>query len=244
MIRRRRRLGLTLVNIDYESADTIYSEIARGEFSRMEITAYEALSLPPSFTLTRSELTVRIHVRGVSDDQLLSQFRKTYRNEIRRADESGLRFAMHDGGLDTNLYDMYARFEKKQGRHSCPCSFFQELIAFVAYEGDKAVSAIVCQRADPVLKVFAIFSARHEEDGDESRIGWASKRLVYDMCRFARKESFEFVDLAYIDTERKDRAGITSFKQGFGGETIRVFQYEYVAFPITLIRRVRRMIRI
>ena len=93
-----------------------------------------------------------------------------------------------------------------------------------------------------VLKVFAIFSTRHSTHDATERalIGMASKKLIYDACRYAREHAYTYLDLAYITTDPTDkRESIASFKKGFGGEIVPEYQYEYVSAPVAFIRKLR-----
>jgi len=245
MIRRKHYLGFTVVTVYYEPPTTVQEIVRTKDFSAIGIFTYDSIDLPDEYVRTRSVLTIRVPTLDVEDGVFLERFRKSYRNEIKRSDSDRVKFSIVREEDTREAYDVYRQFETLQKRSAYPFSFFKDLIVFVANSGGIPVSIVACIDARPVLKVFAIASVRHgsQIQVEQAIIGRASKRLIFNACQYARENKYEYLDLAYIDTVKSERAGITAYKQGFGGETVMEYHYEYASRILKLFRVVRGIAR-
>ncbi len=208
-------------------------------YARVHVYAYEPLSLP-GFRMIREKQTPLIPVKDKTPEAVLATFRDTTRNEIRRT------FAMPElsfsiEGPSTELYDFYAAATRSQGRVPQKRGLFRDARIAVARRGSTILAAIAFVPASPVAKVLTISSLRREspDAGERNLIGFATKRLVYELCAYAIAGDYDYVDLAYVNTTDPTKKGITDFKMGFGGEIRHECQYERTASFLSLVRYLR-----
>lgn len=205
-------------------------------YARVHIYAYEALNLP-GFRLIREKRTPVIPVAGKDSGEILGGFRDTTRNEVRRT------FAMPEVAFSievpsTELCDFYAAATRSQGRIPQKCGLFRDARFAVARKEGVVIAAISFVPAKPIVKILTISSLRRESADPQERnlIGFATKRLVYELCVFGVREGYEGVDLAYVNVDDPAKKGITDFKMGFGGDVRHEWQYERITSIIRLVR--------
>lgn len=228
---------LRLATLWYEPLGRV-QEYLHG-YARVHVYAYEPLSLP-GFRMIREKQTPLISVKGKTLETVLATFRDTTRNEIRRT------FAMPDLTFSIEepsreLYDFYVAATRSQTREPQKRGLFRGARIAVARRGSMILAAIAFVPACPVVKVLTISSLRREspDAGERNLIGFATKRLVYELCAYAIAGDYEYVDLAYVNTTDPAKKGITDFKMGFGGEIRHEWQYERKTSFLNLVRYLR-----
>ncbi len=228
MVTEKNRLGFTIVSIAFETHQTVMDTLAQKKYDTATVFSYEKLDLP-GFRLARTKTTPIVPVKGKTIEEITKQFNKTTRNEINRT------FRMPDLTFETIVdvkdkhawYAVYKDFELAQHRPPMPQTSFEELIIFGARLHGEPVSAVACVAMPPMLRVHSIFSKRLEvvdNQGAYATVGYASKRVMFEVIQYALREGYDGVDLAYA---RADQSGISNYKMSFGGTLVPEYRYEH-----------------
>jgi lipid II:glycine glycyltransferase (peptidoglycan interpeptide bridge formation enzyme) len=235
---------IKVCEVYYEPEYRVVNALLVNHHHFARIYSYNDLCLPKEYVVKRIKKTTRIILGDKSKDDILASFKKNYRNEIRRTlNDSRFVFTIQEGFLEEG-YELYREFETKSGRAVLSREESEGVWA-LGYIGNELVSGVFLINAMPVLKVISIFSVRKEKGGEQStEVAWVSKRLVLEICHFAKDRDFAYVDLAYINTEDDSKAGITKYKLGFGGDVINEYLYEKDTQIIVLLRWLRRKINL
>jgi hypothetical protein len=235
---------LKVCEIFYESEEVILKIISLGSFFMVRIYSYVPLKLPDNFKLLSEKKTTRIVLYNKSADEIALSFRKNYRNEIRKTYRDDRVLVKIEEGFSKDGYALYREFEIQAHR---PYLTEKEVggVWALGYVNGELVSGIYLIDTFPVLKVVSIFSVRKQVGvQDTALIGCVGKRLMYEVCSFASNKNFSFVDLAFIDSTDKERAGIVSFKLGFGGDIVNEYMYERKTIAIDFLKFIRKRIGI
>lgn len=187
--------------------------------------------------------TIVVHLGGMTPEKLLQTFNETSRNEIRRT------FSMADLAIrrDTNLdvaYDLYARFERAQGRTPQHKESFLKSRIWCAYLDGRIISAIACYDSKPILRVRAIYSTRlWEKDKNRYALtGFITRRLVYEICAYGIKNGYTGVDMGAANFKDSTKQGVTKFKSSFGGEVVDEYTYTYKSKLFRFIKLISRLL--
>jgi len=243
MIRIKKKYGVIhICEIYYESVDVVLDVLKSKSFLSARIYAYETLNVPKGYLLTRVKKTTRIVLEDKSKEGILSSFRKNYRNEIRKTYANNRYSFSITEGLSDEGYNLYKEFEVQSNRQAISKCETTGIWA-LGYIGGEVVSGVYMINVYPVLKIISIFSTRKRENkSNATEIGYVSKRLMYEICCFARDQNFHYVDLAYINTEDELKAGITAYKLGFGGDIISEYLYEKDSKTIRFLKFLKKKI--
>ena len=186
--------------------------------------------------------TIGIRLQGKTIDELLQSFNDTSRNEVRRT------FGMSEieVRVDTDpdaAYDLYMRFERAQGRTSQRKESFLQSKIWNAYLEGHLVSSIACYDAKPILRIRAIYSERMWKENKEKyqKIGFATKRLVYEICKYGVENGYALVDMGAANFTDPAKKGVTQFKSSFGGGVMDEYTYTYKS---SLFRFISKFIRL
>lgn len=221
----------------YEDHDTL-ERYMRARGASVHVYSYTPLDMPPAWKLLKHKKTPVIPLVTKTADDILAAFRDTTRNEVRRTFAlDGLTFDIGEATAET--YAFYQQATRSQGRIPQKRGLFRgALVASARYQG-KIIAAIAYMPAQPIAKVLTISSLRRETDDAHMRamIGFATKRLVYEVCVWGIAHGYEGCDLAYINLDDPSKKGITDFKMGFGGEVRDEWQYVYVSPMLKTLRK-------
>ncbi len=189
--------------------------------------------------ITRNDLNLPGVIRGVkktsvidliqSEEGIFSAFNDTTRNEIRRTDKiSELRIAPDDNNLLLS-YELYKKFEYSQGRVPFPITNMKDCFVFSAYLGNRVISGVYVDSGGKNLRIRYIFSERLKTEDQElyKTVGYASKRLIWEICRWGKTGGFSSLDMAAVNFTDKKKEGITKFKMSFGGMLADEYTYLY-----------------
>lgn len=165
----------------------------------------------------RSKKTVIVPLERANDEELFMQMSETTRNEIRRTFKMPeLRFAVPDSQRD-KIYALYKAFEVSGKRLVRSLAYFKKSIFAGAYHNDELIAAIILYDAKPVLRINAIVSRRGEGQDVRKLVSFATRRLIYELCRFGRDHEYTEFDLGGVNLSTSTKAGIAAFKMSFGG---------------------------
>lgn len=162
-------------------------------------------------------------------EEIFGKFNETVRNEIRRTFKTeDLYFKINDSNFE-GAYELYKNFEYSQGRIPFPLSAMKGYKIFSAYYKNQLISLILYIDSFPYLRTRSICSRRLQIDNKElyKIIGYASKRLVYEICKYGKENSYRLLDLASINLTDSKKSGVAQFKSGFGGKIEDEYTYIY-----------------
>jgi len=176
-------------------------------------------------------------------EEIFRGYSDTARNEIRRTEKmEGLQFTRDDGKWG-DVYAMYLKHRNARGLPVHTCSFLQQCMLFNAYWNGTLISTITCYDAHPYLRIQNIFSRLDGGDKELRRIaGFAARRLVHEICTYGNGNGYQLLDMASANFTNPARAGITQFKNSFGGVVSDEYTYTYKSALARFAGRIRNMV--
>jgi len=226
-----RRGPFTTLDVFFESVSPEEIRNLCRKYARVTILAHHPVAGTQGFRL-RQKKTPNIYVTD-GLDAVFSRFRDTVRNEIHRTERiEGFEIRLPDTADET--YQMYRSFEFAQGRAPISRSAFARFVCAAAYLNDQPISGITFFQSGDIIRIRSIFSrrlnAKEMEDTEMYKtIGFASKRLIYEICRYGIEHGATLVDLASINLTDPDKEPIARFKSGFGAVIEDEYQYIWVS---------------
>ncbi len=215
----------------------------KNAFSYIQLGSYKSLSLP-GFT----ELTKKAVIIDLAPDiqQIFSTFKDNTRNEINRTYKiDGLRFVSLDANFNA-LHVLHRNFDLQRGWMPAPKAELKKSLIFTAYLNDKPISVITCFNNDTTLRILELFSARYNTNEKEytAIVGYATRRLVYEVCKFGKEHGFSTFDLGGINLDDPAKAGVAKFKQSFGGTITDVYFYLYTTPAFAVLKKIVKLFKI
>lgn len=213
----------------------------RKRYSRVTILSHRPLSGIEGFRL-RQKKTPNIYLKN-GLESVLSGFRDTVRNEVHRTERlEGFEVRLSDRDMNAT-YPLYRSFEFAQGRAPITKTDFARFICASAYFNGRLISGITFFQSGDKIRIRSIFSLRLNVRGLEDRelykiVGFASKRLIYEVCRYGIAHDAKLVDLASINLTDPEKEPIARFKSGFGAEIEDEYQYLWSSRIYTALERI------
>jgi hypothetical protein len=204
-------------------------------YSSIVAVSYAKFNLPG--WSVREKTTALINLTD-SEDALFKKFSDTTRNEINKTLKNTkcvptLDVAGHTVGRDTDVFEksfkLYSDFEYAQGRVPAQKNEMKKYHFFgILYEGDLISGMYVIASLDR-LRIRSIFSKRLVTEDKEMYkiISNATRRVMWDICRWGKLNGFQSLDLASVNFTNPATASITKFKMSFGGDVIPEYTYTY-----------------
>ncbi|HPI53271.1 MAG TPA: hypothetical protein PLU10_01195 [Chitinophagaceae bacterium] len=162
---------------------------------------------------------------SLSDDDIVKAFNATGRNEYRRTFRTpGLEFHVGCGNLES-YYTFYAACEHARAWYPVPIEELAQCLLFTASFEGEFISGMSCYTGGDTLRVSRIYSTKRINTNpaiNGTIFGGAAKRLVVEICSYARTHGFKFVDLGGVDLSGNEKSGISEFKLSLGGKIVPV----------------------
>lgn len=228
MILESRKLFFNTILVVLED-DKLMGAVKSGKYSAITGISYNKLSLP-DFRI-RSKPTTVISLKE-SEEEIFGRFSDVTRNKINRTyRDEGFKFVVDDKDFDA-AHSLYSDFEYLHGVVPFSEEALKKCTIFSAYYNDEIVSGIFVDLAKPYLRVRYIFSKRLITDDKDlyNKISWASRRVMWEICLWGKKNGYISLDLAYINFENPKLAGIREYKMSFGGDVVYDYTYIYKSF--------------
>ena len=208
--------------------DVALSAARSGRYARLEIISHHNLDLP-GFTIQFKQ-TGLIDLKG-SLGEVLAKFNKTTRNEIARTmNDTRFCFRMFSG-LPKDIHVLYEEFERTLGHETpFPKEALQGCISFGAYHDEKLIAGIYIFPSTPIARIRAIFSRRSKG----SKVSFASRRLVYEICRWGLENGRTAIDLARVVTNEGP-----NFKMSFNPRVVPEYVYRRTTGVYAFLERAR-----
>ncbi|MDZ4667972.1 MAG: hypothetical protein SGJ00_08815 [bacterium] len=162
---------------------------------------------------------------SLSNEDIVKNFNATGRNEYRRTFRTeGLEF--HVGFEDfEKYYDFYKKSEYARNWFPVPQIELENCLLFTATFKEEYISGMSCYLGDETIRVSRIYSTKRINENPKVNgtiYGGAAKRLVIEICDYARNHGFKFVDLGGVDLSGNEKSGISEFKLSLGGKIVPV----------------------
>ncbi|MSR76484.1 MAG: peptidoglycan bridge formation glycyltransferase FemA/FemB family protein [Candidatus Ryanbacteria bacterium] len=175
----------------------------------------------------KTKQTIIVEPNVMTDEEIVASFRDTTRNEVRRTfNAPELSFVLPDSNREESL-KLYGEFEEMGERPARKARYFTQSLFAGAYWQGRLIASIICYDAKPVLRVNAIVSVRKDASEMSKHVSFATRRLVFELIRYARDHGYRQLDLGGINTTDEAKKGITAFKMSFGGVTKEEYTYTY-----------------
>lgn len=200
-------------------------EKLKKNYSAIYIVTYEKKEIP-GFTVRIKDTPVIYFDKSL--EEIFSRFNRTTRNEILKTLNhkiQGLKFVSSDPDLLAN-YRLSKAFEYQQGRVPERISQYRGCRCFAAYFHEEIISSIICFDNEKILRAKAICSKRLEssEKATQKMISYATRRLVYEICRYGKEHGYDMFDLGAVNFQKKNLA---QFKMNFTGDLIHEYTYTW-----------------
>ena len=241
MVIKKNKFFLKLIEIvldDQAGRDAIEN---RKKYDHINIVSYDQVNVPEDFKVKKKQ-SVRIDLSDGMEN-VFNDFDKTCKKHIKRTFKmDNLSFKMLDQDFN-KTYAAYVDFEKANKRTPFAKTSLQDLYLFNAYDGDEVISAILCYKTFPSLKAHTIFSKRLAKmDKDKYKmISYATRRLVYEICRYAIENNYTQLDLGSVNFTDSSKSGITNFKMTFKPAIADEYHYIYQSPKFKLVNRIRKI---
>ena len=234
MILEKKKLLFRTVFLVFEE-DKAEEIIKSGKYASIVLISRKDLPLG----LSRREKKTAIIDLHQNENDIFAKFNDTTRNEIRKTmDTDDLKIISGDTNKK-EVYNLYKQFEYGQGRVPFPESDMNDCTIFSAYYKSELISAIYVDKGGNDLRVRYIFSKRLESDKDLYKtISNSTRRLVLEICLWGKSNNFKFLDMATVNFDNPNVAGITKFKMSFGGDVVLEYSYIYRSKTFILFEKI------
>lgn len=236
----QRRGPFRTLDMFFEQPSPVEIREMQKRYARISLLTHSARPDLFGFRL-KQKVTPNIHLEeGI--DAAFRRYRDTVRNEIRRTEcLPGFEVRIPDPDNE-NAYRAYRAFEFAQGRAPISRKEFGAFVLAGAYLDGRFISGVTFFRSGGVIRIRSIFSLRlGAKDPKEKElyktIGFASKRLIYEICAHAVRNNVSIVDLASINLTDPSKASIAHFKSGFGAAIENEYQYLWSSQLFQLLER-------
>lgn len=174
-------------------------------------------------------------------DQILARFRDTTRNEVRKTfGMPEMKIVMNDARTG-EMHELYRAFRKAKNLEIHYKSFLESATRFSAYYNGELIAVITVYEVPPKMRIQNIFSKIDHEDSEMRKIvGFATRRLMYDICKYGSEHGYESLDLASVNLSDPAKSGITQFKLSFGGDISDEYTYTYRSSIIQILSKLKR----
>ena len=171
------------------------------------------------------------------------RFRKNTRNEIRKTERiKGLSFRNLDNNFGKS-YRFYKKIKRKDGVSPDLKMEFNGCLFFNAYLDGKIIVSVSCyDDSKETLRLKHIVSLRKKEFFDGRIAGYATRRIIWEICKYGAKCDYKTVDLGGINFGEPDKEGIRLFKESFGGLVAPVYIYHYETRMFKLLKKILTII--
>jgi len=215
--------------------DALFLELLnKKEYPFIVALSQNKLVVPDSVAQKRKK-TVNISLER-SPQEILQSFHNTTRNEVRRTFHiTELTVTRDDNNFD-RAYALYKTFRHAKNLPVKPPSFLQQAMRWSAYWNGELLAVITCYDVPPYMRIQHIFSRLGDREM-QKRVGYVTRRLVYEACAYGSASGRVFLDMASVNMDNSHKKGITAFKLSFGGVMADEYIYTYRSPLVRFVRR-------
>ncbi|PIT90992.1 hypothetical protein COU17_02745 [Candidatus Kaiserbacteria bacterium CG10_big_fil_rev_8_21_14_0_10_49_17] len=214
--------GLPYSRFLTQDASLLPLDSLRKRNAYIHIYSYARAALP-GFEETSQHIII-INLRHSLED-IFDAFKKNTRNEIRKTENiPELTFSIPDR-KNRDSYRFYTAIKKRDGVTPDAYIEFRGCLFFNAYYKGKMIVSVSCYDTGEILRLKHIVSERKNPSFDATLIGYATRRVMWELCKYGKERGYSTIDLAGANVSEANKSGITAFKQSFGGELKEIWVY-------------------
>lgn len=180
---------------------------------------------------------------------LLSNFKSTTRNEIRRAKRDGVLFEIEN---DINFFiNFFNNFANSIGLPKLTSNKIKPYLKYLVitkaiYENRVlAMHSYLVDKDDKIVRLLHSVSLRNDVEDKKERamIGRANRFLHFEDMKFFYSKGFLIYDMGgyAFNTENKHLENINKFKDSFGGELVETSNY--IPYPLYLAGKLKGLFK-
>ena len=230
-----RYIRLLVENITREEVDKL-----KRKYSYIFIYSYSKLDLN-EFHL--KEQRTSIIDLSQSLDDIFKNFKKNTRNEIRKVDHiDGLRFVLPD----KNTRASYRFYKKIKIADKVIPDIYKEFNGCIfanTYYNNKLIASISSYDNGEIIRLKHIVSLRKDRNFSDKLAGYATRKLIWELCRYGKKLNYKRLDLAGVNITDPAKQGIVKFKESFGGKITDIYTYRYQRKIFTALKEFIRIFK-
>lgn len=231
-------LGLPYIRVIAEKVTPETIERLVKKYYYFHLYLYQEISLP---NFSKQTQTIGLIDLTQDEEAIFQKFKKNTRNEIRKSKKiRGLTSSTPDFNIK-NSYAFYKKIKRGDGVTPDIRREFTGCLFFNAYLNQKLIVSISCYDTGQILRLKHVVSARKMTGLDPKIIGYASRRLIWEICRYGKDHSHRWFDLAGINLADAAKSGVAAFKQSFGVKLCTNYIYRYQKQPFSLMKKILRV---
>jgi hypothetical protein len=214
--------GLKYHRLLTDHADRDLSRHLKNEFDYSFIISYGGFE-DEDYELVNKQAGLIDLSSGI--ESAFSGFQATCRKQVRQANKNS-ELAFHFGVKEfCPFYEFYTECEKERGWFPIPPDELKNSLVIYATYKHEPIAGMSCYSSGKRLRLGRIFSKRRSTAFDNDRkvmFSMASRRIVFDFCKYGVEGGFSTLDMGGIDIERGEKSGIGDFKMSFGCKIVPV----------------------
>lgn len=245
-------------NIEFPvSEKAVFVRVEPSSISEAEVRKLGLIKVGPDSLLAgqKSPKATRVLDISMTEDEILAQMKSKTRYNIRLAEKKGIKVTCVD---DANI--LYNLLKKTSGRDKGYSphgkTYYDKMAQALCQKGFGKVFVAEC-KGEPLAAIFVTFYGKlsiylHGGFDDSKRNLMAPYLCQWEAIKYAKTQGchyYDFWGVAETDDPKDPWAGISRFKEGFGGEKI-IFpgSYDYVLHPfwynlLTLLAKIKHLVR-
>ncbi len=196
----------------------------KNKFDYSFIVAYEHFTDPDYHCIDKNACVIDL---SMGAEAAFANFNSTSRNEVRRSEKiSELTFTT---GYETFGFDTFFEFHKNcehdRDWFPVPPDELKNSLLFSASFNGMLIAGMSCYTHENFIRVGRIFSNKRSKKSEVLTnlvYGCASKRIVYEICKYGAANGFSQLDLGGVDLNDPAKSGISQFKLSLGSKVIPV----------------------
>lgn len=198
-----------------------------------------------SYCIKSYSHTIIINLKE-SYELIVSKFKNTVKQEIRKAQKEGIICCFKDD-IDTFI-SFYNDFATLKNIYPINKSVIEQINKNIktsyAYHNNKIIVAhsYIIDEEIGIARLYHSASVRLNQNFDKKTIGLANKYLTSNDIQYFKNSGFEKYDFGGYakNTKNKSLQGINDFKNSFGGEIIKCLNYHSI--PYFILKKITEML--
>lgn len=233
-------LGLKYIHLFEESADLLKLNELKKNFRCVFCYSYKKLDV--------SGWEERVQKTPIIDlsknlEEIYAGFRRDTKAGIKKSEDiKGLRLKIPDDDFVAS-YKFYKKIKLKDGVNPDIKSDFKNCLFFNAYSKGRLFVSMSFYNNGVSLRSKHTVSLRKEMGSDSKVAAWATRRLVWEICKYAKSRGILKLDMGGVNFDDKEKSGLVDFKLSFGGEIKEIYSYRYETAIFGGARRLLKLFR-
>jgi len=229
MIFRKNKFFFRSLRVLYQE-ENLEELLDKSKYDFITVIAYDDLGLEKKGFELKHKKLANIYLDGTIEEICNRFARATWQEIAKTYKIPELEFKIADPDKETT-FRLYQEFERAQGRKPWGKDSFSDVMNFNAYYNGEMIASVPCYDLFPCFQVRAMFSKRMEVGEKDKEfykiIGHATRRLIYEICKYGKERNYTFVGLGSINYSTPQKANVANFKMFFGSKEGDEYTYTY-----------------